>query len=368
MTVGQVIAHLNRGEGLKLHAPYSGVIWPKAEGTTENLEPVAIVKLKDLQFTRPRVIPVGMEHLHDDDYVLGPLPDATDPEGMLPRGELSLVAGSSGRGKSTVLYDVLERQKAKETIFGRESYNRPYLVILRDRSNRSVRKTFRRLGLEFENVDYHVCTASENKQAIALTVKEQVEARSTMPHVVVIEGLDMACKDQSGMDSVVAHLDPLLEVAGFYHLAIIGTMGAPKLKVRDSFVSQRDNVFGSTAWSRRSESIWVFQPAENDRVALSMLPRHSAPQKVLLEWDRGRLVEVKQEQLESEESNDMIQWIVAKGQFTRPEINKAFPRLSGTTLNRRLTGLLTSGIIRKHQNQRRGEFYQVVVEVEEPVI
>jgi hypothetical protein len=333
MTVGQLIQHLNKPDGLRVMTPYAGPIWSKLD------DPAGPA----VTFKTPAVS--GGDH----DYVLGPLAGQTrPPEGHFPLGEVSLIAGSSGAGKSTILYAVAEAQKARQTIYGRATFGRRYLILLHDRSGRDVRITFERLGLDEASVDYHVFDAAERRQRVGEVLTKILEERTPdkRPQVVLIEGLDMAVCGQDKMDRVTPELNLLQDVATHFHIAIIGTVGSPKMKIGEAFANDRDRVFGSIVWSRKSASIWVLVPEgeKRERVKLSMLPRHSSRQEVLLEWQDGQLCEVTKEQLEQEGDKTMLEWVCEQKTFTKVQLKKAL-KASGSTVNKKLDGLVKSGLV-----------------------
>jgi len=128
-------------------------------------------------------------------------------------------------------------------------------------------------------------------------------------------------------------------VARHFHIAIVGTVGSPKLKVGEDFANERERLFGSGAWGRMAATVWILTPAGKDaaRVNLSMLGRHSKRQTAVLEWQQGKLVELAEQQLQREGDTTMVEWILEQQQFTRAQLRKQFG-LSGSTVNRKLEG------------------------------
>ncbi len=358
-TIGAVLRKLN-----ETHEPYPKLIWKDdndsarylrpAQNEAEEMTPEQLELFPNFKTSRVQ----GGDH----DYVLGPKPGYK--EGMFPRGEVSLLVASSGGGKSTLLYDILEKQLHGEHVFGRETYKRPYLLVLHDRSDRSVRLTFARLGLDPARVDHHVLNAKEARQPVGRVVGKLLDGRKPLPEIVVIEGLDMYVRNQKEMDDAVEQLSELLEVAQHFHIAVIGTVGTPKLKVGESFSNDRDAAFGSVAWSRKSETIWTLKPHKDDKlkVTLSMLPRHSPKEEIVLEWIDGKLVEMSEDRLaadrEKREANAFLMWVLNQDTFTKNEARK-HSTMNGKRLNRRLEGLCAGAVIKKRFNKGQ-EYYEVL--------
>jgi hypothetical protein len=340
MKIGQVIQHLNKPDGTRLKMPYAGPIWSELNSSAP------------LTFASAKV--VG----GDDDYVLGPLPEQlSDPvaEGHFPLGEVSLIGGTSGAGKSTILYSVAEQQKRGETRFDRPTYRRRYMIILRDRGERDVRLTFRRLGLDQSAVDYHSLEGEDRNKPVGEVIGRILDGRPAeeRPEIVVVEGLDLGVDGTAvKMEDVVPVMDALQTTARHFNVAIVGTVGSPKMKVGEDFANERERLFGSGAWGRMAASVWTLTAAGKDaeRVKLVMLGRHSKRQEVILEWQRGRLVEVAKEQLEREGDKTMLEWVCEQEKFTKAEFKKAI-KASGSTVIKKLEGLKNSGLIAERYNK-----------------
>lgn len=301
----------------------------------------------------------------DDDYVLGPLSEqAGDPvqEGQFPLGEVSLIGGTSGAGKSTALYGVAETQLQGVPGFSRPTYRRPYMIVLRDRGDRDVRLTFRRLDLDPSKVDYYSLKGEDRSKPVGEVIGRILDERPAdrRPQLVILEGLDLGVDGTAvKMEDVVPVMDALQTTARHFHVAIVGTVGSPKLKVGEDFANERERLFGSGAWGRMAATVWILTAAGKDgtRVNLSMLGRHSKRQTAVLEWRRGKLVEVAEEQLQREGDTTMVEWILEQQQFTRAQLRKQFG-LSGSTVNRKLEGWELAKIIKRHTRDAK-EFYKV---------
>jgi hypothetical protein len=218
--------------------------------------------------------------------------------------------------------------------------------------------------LDPARVDHHVLNSKEARQPVGRVVGKLLDGRNPIPEIVVIEGLDMYVKGQKEMDDAVEQLSELLEVARHFHIAVIGTVGTPKLKVGESFSNDRDAAFGSVAWSRKSETIWTLKPHKDDRlkVTLSMLPRHSPKEEIVLEWIDGKLVQMSEERLAAErerrESNSFLDWVLQQDSFKKREVRKKF-KMNGETLNKRLEGLCRGGVL-KLRFDKGEEYYEVL--------
>jgi hypothetical protein len=73
-------------------------------------------------------------------------------DGWCPFGEVSLVGGSSGVGKTSWVLAMLEKIRHGETVWGHKTEPREYRAILHDRSARGFMRTVRHLRLPPESV------------------------------------------------------------------------------------------------------------------------------------------------------------------------------------------------------------------------
>ena len=72
-----------------------------------------------------------------DEYVIEAL--SKDHEGWFPLGDVSLVGGSSGTGKTYWVMTLLEKARKGEDIWGHKSIARDYRVLMHGRPWRQVR-------------------------------------------------------------------------------------------------------------------------------------------------------------------------------------------------------------------------------------
>jgi len=308
------------------------------------------------EFKKPRV------EGGDFDFVVNPLEGAID--GWFPLGELSLVGGSSGAGKTTWVMPMLHEQKEGHNIFGYTTNHLPYLLLLEDRSLSSLRRTAKRIGLDLTNTPYRIL--NREGKSIAQAVADELDRTDPAPAVVFLEGIDLSVEDAHKMDSVSRNIKALQRVAEHYHVAIIGSTGCPKMKPKDRYVSLRDCIYGSVAWARKVETIVTLQKENGldtaDKVVMTVLPRNAKHEVFELEFAAGgRLIPCKPTESKPEEINAdyaMEQWARRqKEPFTRAEFMLAFP-LSETHTRRKLDRLVALKVVEKVFGKRGATLYK----------
>jgi hypothetical protein len=186
------------------------------------------------------------------------------------------------------------------------------------------------------------------------------------PEVLFVEGVDMLAGDASNPETVGAFLNELYEFAHHYHVAVIGSIGSPKMKSKDGYVSTRDKIIGSQIWGRMVETI-VYISRENgketdDVTLLEILPRQAKPEVHQMRFTRGRLerihpIEVEEKQM-AQTDRDLLEWVQNQDVFTRAQCSRQFPKINGGRLTNRLQGFVRSGIVKE---RKRGDKLSYVV-------
>lgn len=231
----------------------------------------------------------------EDQYIVES--NGTGHEGWFPVGEISLISGSSGTGKTTWLLQVLDKISRGESIFGHNTTPRNYRVILHDRSLPSLRRTLKRMHLSYD-IQKNVIRLDHTEQVIepAVIVTRKLDENKDA-QIVCVEGLDMWIPEgKSGDITVVSRtIDSLQRIAEERRIAIIGTLGCPKLRKHEQYEMQRDAIFGSVAWGRKVETI-VYLELSNKKNSNSprrcyVMPRNGPTEEYLLVFDNGQLVE-----------------------------------------------------------------------------
>jgi Bifunctional DNA primase/polymerase, N-terminal/AAA domain len=252
------------------------------------------------------------------EYILAPA-YSKKVDGWFPLGSVSLVGGSSGAGKSSMMLDLCQAQSRMEIFWGHATFGRNYLVLMQDRGKGAQDRTMARLGLDAAVMPIRYLPFAVDAAA-SMAIINQIETyhseRGFLPQLVFIEGMDMLVSDPNKMEIVAPFLKNLQKIAEHFHCAVVGSVGAPKMKPKDTYTAKRDSVFGSAVWSRMADTIVVVQYENGDDTAatrvISVLLRNGKAEQFRAEFsDDGRLV-AKPVERHSEVSRDVQQaadWI-----------------------------------------------------------
>jgi hypothetical protein len=242
-----------------------------------------------------------------DEYIVDAI--SKDHEGWFPKGDVSLVGGSSGSGKTYWVMTLLEKTRKGGDVWGHGSNARDYRVLMHDRGAKGMRRTLNKLGLP-PDAKERVIRLSRKQQG--LQPAEVLEAAIDMhpsAEAWFIEGLDMWFTDALAMNKVAPVLDDLQRLATRRNVAVIATVGAPKEKTATGRDSERyhgrDALFGSAALARKAETVVLISKTdvddENAPRQYSVLPRNGRAERFWMSFVDGQLCTVDKPEPEERE-------------------------------------------------------------------
>jgi len=231
----------------------------------------------------------------DGEYVIAPM--AGQDDGWFPLGDISLIGGASGTGKTTWIFEMLHKQKQGYPIHDHRTHGYLFQVLAYDRGRNAFARTMRRLNLLPSDIPTTPLPLAFGTEAVQSVINE-IEKMNPTPNIIFIEGLDMLLDDANKKSVVSPFMRQLQETAAHFHIALICSVGAPKTKRGEDYAAKRDKLSGSEAWGRNCETVCVLEFAEDDdgtapQRILTILPRNAPAEKFTLQFEGGRLVPVQ---------------------------------------------------------------------------
>lgn len=230
------------------------------------------------------------EPIEDDgptEYLVDALPEPMH-EGWFPKGEVSLIGGSSGAGKTSWAMPLLEKIRKGTDVFGHTSKPRDYRVLLHDRSKKAMQRTVKALGLPREAIERVIRLTTAQQSRPPNEILEAAIEREPGVECWFIEGLDLWITDPNKMEVVGPVIDGLQRIATRHDVAVLGTVGSPKQRGKDNKYFGRDALFGSAALARKVETVVLMQlHDENDANSVrrcTVLPRNGRAETLYFEW------------------------------------------------------------------------------------
>jgi putative DNA primase/helicase len=236
------------------------------------------------------------EPIEDDgptEYLVEALPEPMQ-EGWFPKGEVSLIGGSSGAGKTSWAMPLLEKIRKGADVFGHTSKPRDYRVLLHDRSKKAMQRTVKALGLSAEAIERVIRLTTAQQSRPPAEILEAAIERHPGVEVWFIEGLDLWITDPNKMEVVGPVIDGLQRIATRRDVAVLGTVGSPKQRGKDNKYFGRDALFGSAALARKVETVVLMQLHNDDDPnsvrRCTVLPRNGRAETLFFEWQAEGLV------------------------------------------------------------------------------
>jgi hypothetical protein len=283
-------------------------------------------------------------------FVVNPHAGHGEFEGWNPLGAVSLVAGSSGAGKSTVYIELLRQQANREGVFGRATNGLSFHAFLADRDELALMRTFGRMKLDPKTFPH---TAMKRSGGDFVTFIDQtINAQPVLPKVILIEGLDALAEGDINQANVVSSLlEGIADLAKHYHIAVIGTVGSPKMKPKDAYKARRDQILGSSMWARLADTVTHIETEEGDDMAkirvMTVLTRNNPTVQYRLEFKGGLLVESTldvENVAKTDTQRVFFEYISTQLEpFTYTTVRRQFKGMSGTALNLALAKYLKLG-------------------------
>ena len=234
-----------------------------------------------------------MEDDGPTEYLVDALPEPMH-EGWFPKGEVSLIGGSSGAGKTSWAMPLLEKIRKGADIFGHTCKPRDYRVLLHDRSKKAMQRTVKALGLPAEAIQRVIRLSTEQQSRRPTEILEAAIEREPGVECWFIEGLDLWIADPNKMEVVGPVIDGLQRIATRRDVAVLATVGSPKQRGKDNKYFGRDALFGSAALARKVETVVLMQlHDENDPNSVrrcTVLPRNGRAETLYFEWQSEGLV------------------------------------------------------------------------------
>ncbi len=214
-------------------------------------------------------------------------------DGLLPTREVHIFAGASGVGKSTIMYDFIDKWQREQDVFGRKSHWYPYVIFSNDRSEAGIMRTLRRIGKNPK--DFHIIDTLSAPDSLTMPdIIKQYHKKNPHLKVVFVEGLHVAQTDGNDYGETSKALKALNRVCHELDITIIGTTHSAKAYAA-SGMTGRDSIIGSAANAGMTETIFSFSRTKKGNVKVTIHPRNEREINQFYKWEDGRLVEIDEE-------------------------------------------------------------------------
>lgn len=212
-------------------------------------------------------------------------------EGMIPAGQVHLLGGPSGGGKTTLAFQMLGALVKGEPFLGRQTRQVKIAYISGDRPTLSVLETQDRCGVSFPVFS----AVDENLVGEDLITK--IFPRLTAvcggekPDVIYIDGFTAFVPGGflNNYSIVAKWLAGLQRYCRKMGITIIGACHTAKTKEGEKFTNPRQRIAGSVAWAGFSETVLIIEPLDDekakDKRIVHILPRNHSGENLILKFN-----------------------------------------------------------------------------------
>ncbi len=221
------------------------------------------------------------------------------------------------------------------------------MIVMADRGKRDQQRFEDRFGSDKAYTEY---LGMASGFGAVSKILQLIEQRPELPKIVFVEGLDFLMEDCSKNAFLVPMLRWLAEIADYYNLAIIGSVGSPKLKIKNGYAATRDQIIASSAWGRMAQTILHLAHGDGDDMSnkrvLSVLKRNGPAERFELEWQDNRLVDYTPPEFDGN-ADDIDSSVSQRSRFSNRDFRAAFPRMSGSAAEVSRTDIIEYELVRK---------------------
>lgn len=225
-------------------------------------------------------------------------------DGLLPMNEVHVIAGETGAGKSTWLFDnFISPWQHEQAVLGRRSHWYPYVVFVNDRTKAGMIRMLQRLKLNPRQFPIESTITGDD-----LTLFQKIEKfhdANQALKVVFIEGLHVGQKDGNDYGESSQVMQKLNALCQKRRLTVIATTHVSKANAQQGG-GDRTAIIGSSATPGMCETVFVLTKQKHGRVKLTVHARNERSFSQLYKWtEEGKLVETD----ETEDQDRFVRYL-----------------------------------------------------------
>ena len=132
-----------------------------------------------------------------------------------------------------------------------------------DRGEDAHKRTMDRMNLSLAAIPFKPLPLEWDLGA-AQAIADHIEATNPAAEIVFVEGVDMLVTEVNNIKTVARFVHELQKIAQHYRIALIGSLGSPKVKEGHGYTATRDNLLGSGGSGATTETVALLSFPKND--------------------------------------------------------------------------------------------------------
>lgn len=267
-------------------------------------------------------------------------------ESLIPVRSITIISGSSGSGKSRLVFQLCEEWYEKATVLGRPAKPNPKILYLcYDRTIEDVYDTLNDAKIYLPKLTL-ISMLDQGKLVPPTSIGSDID-------LVIVDGMDCIVDNINDFHKVTVVLQAFLRLTLGQDTAVAGIVGSTKLKDGERYSNSRERTLGSSAWGRLTGTHINIEFNEDDPFLVrkvKITPRNGGPGRVheLVFDSNNRLVPFHGLQVERSE------WITTlisslADQFSTSESIKRGERLGqkDSNVKKALAELVKDGVLNR---------------------
>lgn len=271
-------------------------------------------------------------------------------DSIFPSQEVHLIAGPSGAGKTTFLLQFIDAWRNGKPFVDHPSHPLPFVYVSADRSERSVRRTFHRLHIEWDTFPVESLLKIKSRN-LPFLLSEFLRQRPDT-RVFFVEGFQTFVPNGKVNDYVIVSqfLTTLVRFCIQEGVTIFGVAHAAKTKQDEAYENPRQKIAGSVAWAAYTDTIIFIEPSDatvpDSPRNVMVLPRNAPEHTYQMIFRDGRLMEKPKPLTGKEKLRKYLLAVPTSTELTTEEIllRTGIPR---STLTIALDDVVSGGLLVK---------------------
>lgn len=205
-------------------------------------------------------------------------------DGVLPANECSLLSGASGVGKTSLVFQSLDRLRQSLSVFGQPARAVPFYYVACDLSGDTIRATMARCGVSPGDIPHLSLIDHREVPRNFPSILHEVRKADHSCQLLVVDALAVLLGRSNPNDysHVCEFLTEITSLCKSHRITVLGLVHPAKSKVGEEYAHARQRIMGSGAWGAFCSTVLNLEAdtpgnACSGARTLTIIPRNAPP-------------------------------------------------------------------------------------------